>query len=186
MAAKPIQGRAVSRPNTPWLPPGGSAITLQQYSRPAIEVVPATLFAAHRLCPQTHRNARHPRSRHPGQPRGIDGRTRRCWWITESEISIAADTTPSNNILPNLPKVQQPSCRYTNTAVQTRRTTGIWHLTELATYLRSVGRTACLLTAPPLNMPGAAGSPVNPIATVQPRKHTGNSCPPHHLYLNAS
>ncbi|OAV62865.1 cyclase family protein [Enteractinococcus helveticum] len=42
----------------------------------------------------------------------------------------------------------------------------LWYLTELAQHLRTVNRTAFLLTAPPLNLPGAAGSPVNPIATV--------------------
>lgn len=41
----------------------------------------------------------------------------------------------------------------------------LWHLTELAEHLRGEGRTACFVSAPPLNLPGAAGSPVNPIAT---------------------
>ncbi|KAI9034581.1 hypothetical protein DFJ74DRAFT_700957 [Hyaloraphidium curvatum] len=42
----------------------------------------------------------------------------------------------------------------------------LWYLTELADYLKSVGRTAFLLTAPPLRLPGAVGSPANGIATV--------------------
>jgi kynurenine formamidase len=42
----------------------------------------------------------------------------------------------------------------------------IWHLTELATWLREHGRTRFFLTAPPLRLPGAVGSPVTPIATV--------------------
>lgn len=42
----------------------------------------------------------------------------------------------------------------------------LWRLTPLATHLRSRGRSRFLLTAPPLNLPGATGSPVTPIATV--------------------
>ncbi|MFC7401421.1 cyclase family protein [Citricoccus sp. GCM10030269] len=42
----------------------------------------------------------------------------------------------------------------------------LWYLTELAGHLRTAERTAFLLTAPPLNLPGASGSPLNPIATV--------------------
>lgn len=42
----------------------------------------------------------------------------------------------------------------------------LWYLTELANWLRENGRNRFLLTAPPLRMPGAAGSPVTPIATV--------------------
>lgn len=42
----------------------------------------------------------------------------------------------------------------------------LWHLTELAGWLRGAGRSRFLLTAPPLRLPGAVGSPVTPIATV--------------------
>lgn len=42
----------------------------------------------------------------------------------------------------------------------------LWYLTELAQWLRQNRRSRFLLTAPPLRMPGAAGSPVTPIATV--------------------
>ena len=42
----------------------------------------------------------------------------------------------------------------------------LWYLTELAAWLRAHGRHRFLLTAPPLRLPGAAGSPVTPIATV--------------------
>ncbi len=42
----------------------------------------------------------------------------------------------------------------------------LWWLTDLAAYLRTNGRSRFLLTAPPLRLPGAAGSPVTPIATV--------------------
>jgi len=42
----------------------------------------------------------------------------------------------------------------------------LWYLTELAAWLRESRRSRFLLTAPPLRLPGAAGSPVTPVATV--------------------
>jgi kynurenine formamidase len=42
----------------------------------------------------------------------------------------------------------------------------LWHLTALANWLREHGRSRFLLTAPPLRLPGAVGSPATPIATV--------------------
>jgi hypothetical protein len=42
----------------------------------------------------------------------------------------------------------------------------LWHLTPLAHWLRVHRRHRFLLTAPPLRLPGAIGSPAAPIATV--------------------
>jgi len=42
----------------------------------------------------------------------------------------------------------------------------MWHFAELASWLRAHGRSHFLLTAPPLRLPGAVGSPVMPVATV--------------------
>ena len=42
----------------------------------------------------------------------------------------------------------------------------LWSLTPLADWLRARKRSRFLLTAPPLRLPGAVGSPVTPIATV--------------------
>lgn len=42
----------------------------------------------------------------------------------------------------------------------------MWFLTELADWLRANKRSRFLLTAPPLRLPGAVGSPATPIATV--------------------
>lgn len=41
----------------------------------------------------------------------------------------------------------------------------LWYLTDLARHLRETARTSFLLTAPPLRLPGAVGSPVTPVAT---------------------
>jgi kynurenine formamidase len=42
----------------------------------------------------------------------------------------------------------------------------LWYLKELAEWLKAHQRSAFLLTAPPLRLPGAVGSPACPIATV--------------------
>lgn len=42
----------------------------------------------------------------------------------------------------------------------------LWYLGELAAWLRAQRRSRFLLTAPPLRLPGAVGSPVTPVATV--------------------
>lgn len=42
----------------------------------------------------------------------------------------------------------------------------LWHLTPLARWLHAHQRYRFLLTAPPLRLPGAAGSPATPVATV--------------------
>jgi kynurenine formamidase len=42
----------------------------------------------------------------------------------------------------------------------------MFNLGELARWLRERGRSAFLLTAPPLRLPGAVGSPASPVATV--------------------
>ncbi len=42
----------------------------------------------------------------------------------------------------------------------------LWYLTDLAAWLRANKRSRFLLTAPPLRLPGAVGSPVTPVATV--------------------
>ena len=42
----------------------------------------------------------------------------------------------------------------------------LWHLTPLANWLRQHQRYRFFLTAPPLRLPGAIGSPASPVATV--------------------
>jgi len=42
----------------------------------------------------------------------------------------------------------------------------LWYFAELAAWLRTHKRNSFLLTAPPLRLPGAVGSPVTPMATV--------------------
>jgi kynurenine formamidase len=42
----------------------------------------------------------------------------------------------------------------------------LWYFRELAHWLEAHGRNRFFLTAPPLRLPGAVGSPVTPVATV--------------------
>ena len=42
----------------------------------------------------------------------------------------------------------------------------LWYLSALADWLRANRRSRFLLTAPPLRLPGAVGSPATPVATV--------------------
>lgn len=42
----------------------------------------------------------------------------------------------------------------------------LWYLTDLANWLRAHNRNCFQLTAPPLRLPGAVGSPVTPVAVV--------------------
>jgi len=42
----------------------------------------------------------------------------------------------------------------------------LWYLAELNDWLAAHGRSRFLLTAPPLRLPGAVGSPATGVATV--------------------
>ncbi len=42
----------------------------------------------------------------------------------------------------------------------------LWYLSQLSSALKARGRSRFLLTAPPLRMPGAVGSPATPVATL--------------------
>ncbi len=91
-------------------------------------------------------------------------------WITESQVAaIAADNYAVEGLLG---KDRDPS-RHSFLPIHhlCLFRLGIplgelWYLDELASWLREHNRSRFLLTAPPLRLPGAVGSPVTPIATV--------------------
>jgi len=90
-------------------------------------------------------------------------------WITETGIAAIAADNYAVELYPARPAESPASilplhehCLF-KLGVQLGE---LWHLTELAAALRAGGRTSFLLTAPPLNLPGASGSPLNPIATI--------------------
>jgi kynurenine formamidase len=100
----------------------------------------------------------------------LDGRDRKLLkWITDSGLSaLIAD----NYAVEAHPPTSQPhDCAslplHEHCLFKLGVNLGeIWYLTELADWLRSNGRCRFLLTAPPLRLPGAVGSPATPVATV--------------------
>ena len=101
----------------------------------------------------------------------LDGRDRRLLqWITDSGIvAICADnfaveaypaTPGSGESYPALPL--HAHCLF-KLGLHLGE---LWYFTELAQWLRENRRSSFLLTAPPLRLPGAVGSPATPIATV--------------------
>ena len=102
---------------------------------------------------------------------GLDGRDERLLaWISDSGLAaLIADNYAVELIAfgfsPPKPQALMPlheHCLFKNGI----HLGELWHLAELARWLRAHGRSRFLLTAPPLRLPGAVGSPVTPIATV--------------------
>jgi kynurenine formamidase len=105
---------------------------------------------------------------------GLDGRDERLLgWISDSRLACLIADNPAVEILHthslgNSPAIKGPRlplhehCLFKNGI----HLGELWWLTPLANWLRDAARHSFLLTAPPLRLPGAAGSPVTPIATV--------------------
>ena len=105
---------------------------------------------------------------------GLDGNDQRLLnWITDTRIACLIADNPaveliSSPSLTNRSPIRGPRlplhehCLFKNGI----HLGELWLLTPLAEWLRAAGRSHFLLTAPPLRLPGAAGSPVTPIATV--------------------
>ena len=101
----------------------------------------------------------------------LDGRDRRLLdWIAETRIAaIAADNFAVERV--GLPPAAEGEPAFVPLHRHCLFRLGLplgelWHLTPLAAWLRAAGRFHFLLTAPPLRLPGAVGSPVTPVATV--------------------
>jgi Putative cyclase len=100
----------------------------------------------------------------------LDGRDQRLLqWITDSGlVALIAD----NYAVEAHPALHQGGCcpslpLHAHCLFKLGVNLGeIWHLTPLAKWLRQEKRSRFLLTAPPLRLPGAVGSPATPIATV--------------------
>jgi len=102
---------------------------------------------------------------------GLDGRDDRLLaWVTDSGCAaLIADNYAVEIIPPRAwkatPHALMPlheHCLFKNGI----HLGEIWYLTELARWLRAHGRSRFLLTAPPLRLPGAVGSPAAAVATV--------------------
>jgi kynurenine formamidase len=102
---------------------------------------------------------------------GLDGRDEKLLqWISDSGLAVlAADNyavelfsttlwkTTSHAMLP-----LHEHCLFKNGI----HLGELWYFTPLANWLREHKRNRFLLTAPPLRLPGAVGSPATPVATV--------------------
>jgi len=91
-------------------------------------------------------------------------------WITESQISaLVADNSAVEGLLGKDRDPSRHSVLPIHNLCLFRLGVPLgemWYLHELATWLREHDRSRFLLTAPPLRLPGAVGSPTTPIATV--------------------
>ncbi|MFC3608872.1 cyclase family protein [Stutzerimonas tarimensis] len=100
----------------------------------------------------------------------LDGRDEKLLqWITDSELAaLAAD----NYAVEAYPAAGGDACcaalpLHQHCLFKLGVPLGeLWHLGPLASYLRRQGRYRFFLTAPPLRLPGAVGSPLTPVATV--------------------
>jgi kynurenine formamidase len=103
---------------------------------------------------------------------GLDGWDGRLLnWITDTRLACLIADNPAVELVVPKRLGQQPlrqprlplheHCLFKNGI----HLGELWYLTELATALRAEQRSRFLLTAPPLRLPGAVGSPVTPIAT---------------------
>lgn len=100
----------------------------------------------------------------------LDGRDEALLqWISDSQVTAlcadnyAVEGLPAREALgrrPSLPLHQHCLFKLGVPLAE------LWWLGDLADWLAANRRTAFLLTAPPLNLPGAVGSPVTPVATV--------------------
>jgi len=102
---------------------------------------------------------------------GLDGRDERLLqWISDCGLAILASDNYAVELIPVSLSKPKPAalmplhehCLFKNGI----HLGEMWYLTELAGWLRSHGRNRFLLTAPPLRLPGAVGSPATPVGTV--------------------
>ena len=102
----------------------------------------------------------------------LDGRDKRLLqWITDSQISALIADNYGVEAVPALPgpdNAEHPSLPIHNHCLFKLglNLSEIWWLKDLALWLRDKKRSRFLLTAPPLRLPGAVGSPATPVATV--------------------
>jgi kynurenine formamidase len=102
---------------------------------------------------------------------GLEGRDDRLLqWITDSGCAALIADNYAVEIIPASPFKPMPHalmplhehCLFKNGI----HLGEMWYLTELASWLREHRRSRFLLTAPPLRLPGAVGSPAAAVATV--------------------
>jgi hypothetical protein len=102
---------------------------------------------------------------------GLDGRDARLLqWISDAGLAVLASDNYAVELIPVGLSKPRPAplmplhehCIFKNGI----HLGEMWYLTALARWLRGRKRNRFLLTAPPLRLPGAVGSPATPVATV--------------------
>jgi len=102
---------------------------------------------------------------------GLDGRDEKLLrWISDSGLSVLAADNYAVELIPASPWKPVPHaalplhehCLFKNGI----HLGELWYFSALAGWLREHKRSRFLLTAPPLRLPGAVGSPATPVATV--------------------
>jgi hypothetical protein len=100
----------------------------------------------------------------------LDGRDERLLrWIGDSRVvalvadNYAVEGLPAREALGRRPALPMHQHCLFKLGVALAE---LWWLKDLADRLAKESRTAFLLTAPPLRLPGAVGSPATPIATI--------------------
>ena len=177
MAAHGVQGRAVlidvahHLDNTPeWRPV--SMKTLREIMaaddvviRPGDMVLIHTGFATQVLAWDRHPDASKIQAMYPY----LDGEDSEVLeWITESQMSAliadnyAVEGWPAPSREPHTLIPVHHLCLF-KLGIPLGE---LWYLHDLAKWLRDNSRSSFLLTAPPLRLPGVAGSPLTPVATV--------------------
>src|SRR6202040_4381220 len=102
---------------------------------------------------------------------GLDGRDERLLnWITKSGVVALISDNHAVEVTPSRPCTED-HCASLPLHAHCLFKLGvylgeIWLLSDLADWLRAHNRSRFLLTAPPLRLPGAVGSPANAVATV--------------------
>ena len=102
----------------------------------------------------------------------LDGRDERLLnWITKSGLVALISDNVAVEAMPSRPCEGEDHCAFLPLHAHCLFKLGvylgeIWLLSDLADWLRANSRSRFLLTAPPLRLPGAVGSPANAIATV--------------------
>lgn len=85
-------------------------------------------------------------------------------WLGAKDLAAVANDTAALEVIPWDPE-GQPLPLHHRLLVDLGLTVGeMWDLERLARVCRAEGRYEFLLVAPPLHLPGAVGSPLNPIA----------------------
>jgi len=102
---------------------------------------------------------------------GLDGRDAKLLqWVSDSGLAVLISDNYAVEIIPTSLFTPRPHaamplhehCLFKNGI----HLGEMWYLTELANWLRAKKRSRFLLTAPPLRLPGAVGSPSVAVATV--------------------